>query len=185
MLPELEEIKKKRKLFGMTQADLAAECGVSQSLIAKLESGKIVPAYGKAKKIFDTLESMQKHSGLKAREIMSRAVVYAEENEAVSEVIGKMSKNGFSQMPVMKKGANTGTISERALLRAVKEGKDISKLRAKDIMDGAMPSVNDDSPSELISSMLEYAPAVIVKKEGAVEGIITKADLLKAAVRRR
>ena len=51
MLPELEEIKKKRKLFGMTQADLAAECGVSQSLIAKLESGKIVPAYGKAKKI--------------------------------------------------------------------------------------------------------------------------------------
>ena len=36
-------------------------------------------------------------------------------------------------MPVMKKGSNIGAISERALLRAVKEGKDISKLRAKDI----------------------------------------------------
>lgn len=185
MLPELDEIKKKRKLFGMTQSELASECGVSQSLIAKLESGKIVPAYDKAKKIFDMLESMQKHTGLKAREIMSRNVVYAEENEAVSEVIGKMSKNGISQMPVMKKGSNIGTISERVLLEAMREGRDVSKLKAKEIMGGAMPSVNENSPSELISSMLEYAPAVIVKKEGRLEGIITKVDLLKAAVRRR
>jgi predicted transcriptional regulator len=183
MLPELSEIKKRRRHFSMTQSELADLCGVSQSLMAKIESGKLVPSYDKAKRIFDMLESLRKEKGLKAREIMSRNVLYATGEEPLPEIIRLMSKNGISQLPVLRKGLNEGTVSERAILTAMREGKDVSKLKAGEVMGDAMPSVTEESPSELVSSILEYAPAVAVKKAGKVTGIITKADLLKSAVR--
>ena len=43
MITELREIKELRKKFGLTQTDLAELAGVSQSLIAKLESNMIDP----------------------------------------------------------------------------------------------------------------------------------------------
>ena len=52
MFPKLNEISKKRKILGLTQSELAKLAGVSQSLIAKLESGKIEPSYTKVKTIF-------------------------------------------------------------------------------------------------------------------------------------
>jgi len=53
--PPLSYIKKMRKKFGLTQAKLAKMAGVSQSLIAKIESEKIDPSYKIAKKIFTVL----------------------------------------------------------------------------------------------------------------------------------
>lgn len=38
------EIKKRRKIIGLTQKELASRSCVSQSLIAKLESGNIEPS---------------------------------------------------------------------------------------------------------------------------------------------
>ena len=59
MLPSLDEIAKKRKMLGLTQKELARMAGVSQSSIAKIESGKIDPSYNKVKAIFDVLERME------------------------------------------------------------------------------------------------------------------------------
>jgi len=59
MFPPLEEIAKKRRMLGLKQAEIAKLAGVSQSLIAKLESGKIDSSYTKVKTIFDTLERLE------------------------------------------------------------------------------------------------------------------------------
>ncbi|MEM2547192.1 MAG: helix-turn-helix domain-containing protein, partial [Candidatus Bathyarchaeia archaeon] len=59
MLPSLDEIAKRRKLLGLTQKQLAKIAGVSQSFVAKVESGKIDPSYSKVKAIFDVLERME------------------------------------------------------------------------------------------------------------------------------
>src|SRR3989338_4468360 len=56
---ELHEIKKIRKSLALTQTDLAKMANVSQSLIAKIESGKIDPTFTKTKKIFETLHLLQ------------------------------------------------------------------------------------------------------------------------------
>ena len=52
---ELNDIARLRKQLGLTQPELAQLSGVSQSLIAKLEAGKIEPSYTKVKSIIDTL----------------------------------------------------------------------------------------------------------------------------------
>jgi predicted transcriptional regulator len=46
-------------------------------------------------------------------------------------------------------------------------------------MDEAFPSVNEETPLSMVSTLLQYSPAVLVTKRGHVQGIITKADLLK------
>ena len=50
---DIKEIKILRKKLEITQNELAKKSGVSQSLIAKIESSNIDPAYSSIKKIFD------------------------------------------------------------------------------------------------------------------------------------
>ena len=75
MISELSQIKRVRKSFGLTQAELARHAGVSQSLIAKVESGRIDPTYTKTKKIFETLNSLEKQKEVKAGDIMAKKIV--------------------------------------------------------------------------------------------------------------
>ena len=55
---ELSEIKKIRKNLGLTQTQLSKRANVSQSLIAKIESGKIDPTFTKTKKIFEHIKGL-------------------------------------------------------------------------------------------------------------------------------
>jgi predicted transcriptional regulator len=46
-------------------------------------------------------------------------------------------------------------------------------------MEDVFPTVNEDTPITVISSLLQYSQAVLVTKKGYTRGIVTKADLLK------
>ena len=100
MLPSLEEIKKRRKVLGLTQTQLAKEAGVSQSLIAKLEVGKLEPTYTNAKKIFFVLDKLENKSSKKAKDIMSNKIIKIESKDQVRNAIKLMKKNNISQLPV-------------------------------------------------------------------------------------
>jgi predicted transcriptional regulator len=75
-----------------------------------------------------------------------------------------------------------GSISEKTILHQILAGKDleqISGLPTEDIMEEALPQINEDAPMPLITSLLQTYSAVLVSRKGAVIGIITKADLLR------
>lgn len=185
MLPELAEIRKKRKSFGFTQTGLSKKAGVSQSLIAKIESGAIVPSYSNAKKIFDFFESLHEGTQVKAREFMTAKVLSVDGNDSVKSAARLMERHSVSQLPVLSDGRNLGTISEKTILERMNREGDAEKVLSKkveEIMDEAMPQITEDSPFELVSSILSHYPGAVVMKKGKVVGIITKADLLKAAV---
>ena len=165
MFPTLEDIGKKRRQLGLKQAELAKLAGVSQSLIAKLESGKIDSSYTKVKTIFDVLERLEAKTKIQEE-----------------KVVQMMKEHGYSQIPVFNKKQSVGSISEKTILREILAGKDIaqiSKLPVESIMEEAFPQVGDDAPLSLISSLLQTYPAILVSKKGNVTGIITKADLLR------
>ena len=73
-MEDLTLIKELRKRLGMTQHRLARLSGVSQSLIAKIESGRVDPAYSKAKSIISALQREQFSSEKKAKDIMHAGV---------------------------------------------------------------------------------------------------------------
>lgn len=107
MLPELEEVARRRKALGMTQERLAKQARVSRSLIAKLETHGLVPNYVQAKGIFDLLESLEKEQAKKLSlinitvgQLHNPDIEYAEANEPVSVVFDRMSSKAYSQVPV-------------------------------------------------------------------------------------
>ena len=60
LMPELRVIEKRRRALNLNQKQLAIQAGVSQSLIAKIETGRINPSYSKTKAIFDTLTLLER-----------------------------------------------------------------------------------------------------------------------------
>jgi predicted transcriptional regulator len=182
MLPSLDEVAKKRRVAGLTQQKLARMANVSQSLIAKLESQKIDPAYTKVKAIFDALERLQTETEVRAEEVLHSNVIGIQKSAPVSEAVQTMAKHGYSQLPVFDGEHAVGSISEKTIIGKVSAGKDlsqVSKLSVSDVMEEAFPQVGEDAPLPLISGLLQVYPAVLILAKGKVVGIVTKADLLK------
>ena len=182
MLPTIDEVSKKRKTLGLTQQKLAMLAGVSQSLIAKLESQKIDPSYTKVKAIFDALEKLQTETEVRAEEVLHSKVISIQKNDTVSKAVQMMAEHGYSQLPVFEGEHPVGSISEKTIIAKVSAGKDlnqISNLPVDEVMEDAFPQVGEDAPLPLISSLLQVYPAVLISAKGKVVGIVTKADLLK------
>ena len=185
MLPTLEDIGRRRRLLAMSQKELARLAGVSQSMIAKIESKRISPAYLKTKAIFDTLESLERRNELKAKDISHGKVVSIQVHEALSKGVRLMRETGFSQLPVFNGTQVVGSLTEKIILERLVSAprpQEVSKESVEKIMEEAFPSVSAETPISMVSAMLQYAPAVLVTKRGHVDGIITKADLLKVVV---
>jgi predicted transcriptional regulator len=182
MFPTLEDIAKKRRQLDLKQAELAKLAGVSQSLIAKLESGKIDSSYTKVKTIFDVLDRLEAKTKIQEEKIVPNEVISVQKDEPISKVVRLMKEHCYSQIPVFNGKQSVGSLSEKTILRQILAGKDlaqISKVPIEEIMEEAFPQVGEDAPLSLISSLLQTYPAVLVSRKGEVQGIITKADLLR------
>src|SRR3989344_3886333 len=153
MTYELEEIKKIRKKLGMTQTQLSQRAGVSQSLIAKIESGRIDPTYTKSKKIFAVLSEMEKKEEVKAEQIMPNKIVSVLPSTPLQEAIEKMKKFQISQLPVGENHKLVGLVSEGIILDAILDQK--SKL-VKDIMQEAPPIVSKSTSINVVSNLLKH-----------------------------
>jgi predicted transcriptional regulator len=169
-------------MLGLTQKHLADLAGVSQSLIAKMEAGKIDPAYRKVKAIFDALERLETPTDLHAKEILHHDIVGVQRNAPVSEAVQLMRKHGYSQLPVFDGEHPVGSISEKTILGQVIAGKDLSQVSAlliREVMNETFPQVGENAPLSLISDLLQVYSAVLVHRKDKIAGIVTKADLLK------
>ena len=98
----LNEINQMRRNLGLTQKQLAEKAGVSQSLIAKIEAGKIEPTYSKVQKIFTALNNLVRHEGAKADEIMNRHVLSLNPESTAEMAVAAMKKHAISQIPIVK-----------------------------------------------------------------------------------
>jgi predicted transcriptional regulator len=182
MLPALTDIAKKRRQLGLKQTELAKMAGVSQSLIAKLEAGKIDSSYTKVKTIFEVIERLEAKTKLEAGKMFQNEVISVQRYEKISKAVQLMKSYGYSQLPVFENKQPVGSISEKTILRQILAGKtltQISEMPTGDIMEESFPQVAENVPITLISSLLQVYPAILVAKKGKVLGIITKADLLR------
>ncbi len=183
MLPSLDEIPKKRKTLGLTQSRLAQLAGVSQSIIAKIESGTVDPSYSIVKKLVEALdrESVQT-SRPRVSEIMSRPVISVSRTQLVRDAVELMRRRGYSQLPVFEGTRSVGSISEKTILDRTARGEPLESLlnnRVRDIMESTLPIVNDDTPLDLVLGLLQGNYGVLVSKGENTIGILTKSDILK------
>lgn len=180
-LPRSEDIKKLRKEANLTQVELAKRAKVSQSLIARIESGTVDPRVSTLRRILEVIT--ESYTGKSPRvtvsQVMCSPVISVEAADSVRTAIELMEKDSVSQLPVMKGDAIVGTISETTVVRHLSSGENVFNSRVNEIMDESLavvpPSTGVDEAYELMS---RGYPAVLVVDKGKIVGIVTKIDLI-------
>jgi len=180
MHQNLKKIKQIRQQTGLTQAQLAKLSNVSQSMITKIERGRIDPSYTIATKIFSTLEEQLNKSNKKiyAKNIMTKNIISVKPESTIDRAIKKMNKNAISQIPVIKENIVIGSISEDIFIKNYDKLKN-KNILIKEIMEEPFPIIPENTKITLVKELLKSYSAIITVKNGKYSGIITKADLLK------
>ena len=181
MLPGLSEIKARRVSAGLTQNQLAELSGVSQSLIAKIESGNIEPSYGRTKSLFDCLTRLKTGKEKQAKDVMTKPVRFVKADESLKKAIKALERHGLSKLTVLDKEKQVGSISEKSILAKINSspGIDVEKARAEEAMEEALPTIQPNTPISVISQLLNFNAAILVVEKGKSTGIITKSNLLE------
>jgi predicted transcriptional regulator len=185
-LPPINEIKKRRLALGISQKELAASVGASQSLIAKIESNRVHPSYDVVKKIFEFLDrAEQPRTGL-AKDIEKKDLVWIKRNDRVREAAEKMKQYGFSQLPVRddKDEICVGSISERQIVHAslnTTDPKEVYERSVNEVMGEQFPIVDENIPVSAVAFLLQHSQAILTARKGKIVGIITPSDLLSAS----
>lgn len=183
---EPRQLKRIRVQLGMTQAALGKASGLSQSLIAKIESGQVDPSFSTVKAIAETLRFKIREGGKKASDVMSKPLVSVQTSASLSECIGLMRKHDISQLPVFSGGQAVGSISEGHIVSLLSNGADPRASLAKPVskyMEPSYPTVDAGTPLDALYSLFNFVPAVLVTSGEKIEGIITKIDMISAEVK--
>lgn len=175
----LDDIKRLRKRYHLTQKELADRSKVSQSLIAKLEAGMLTPSFTIAQQIFQALDQLREKEEIKAREVMKIKVCFAQHHEPLKEVIKAMKSKGISQMPVLQKEKVVGILSESTILNKIAEKPEkINSLKAEEVMEESPPIVSPNTGLRTLLELLRDHSIVLVAERGEIKGIISKTDVL-------
>lgn len=176
MMPSLDDLRKRAKEMrlkaGLTQEEAAEEAGVSQSFVAKLESGESVPNYSDAVGLYNSLERLEMEEGKVAGDVMNRDVVSLSPTDTVSDASELMKSAGFSQVPVVEGGECVGSVTSRGILEA---GTD---EEVSGYMGPAFPTVPRETSLEAVAGLLRSSNAVLVRDGSGIEGIVTAADII-------
>jgi predicted transcriptional regulator len=180
-LPTPEDLKKRRNELGLTQSELAKRAGVSQPLIARIESGDVDPRLSTVKKILDAFVEAEKEQQIIIRDLMHSPVIHVSPYDSLEDVVNLMHAHGFSQIPVLDGDVPVGSISEDMIVKLMGENrkKSISQLKVSGIMGETFPTVSPGISISVVSHILEGNPAVLVIEKGTVIGVVTRHDVMK------
>ncbi len=180
MIFDVAQLRKIRKQLDLTQHQLAKEIGISQSMVAKIESGKLDPTYSYVKKIEDAINSLTKHKEKEAKDIMIKKIISVKPKDNMKKVVSLMNKYAISQLPVIEKEKVIGLVTESDILG--KKLESVEGLKVEDLMTKSPPLISKDTNILVITSLLKHFPVVLVSEKGKAVGLIAKSDLLKILV---
>jgi cystathionine beta-synthase len=113
------------------------------------------------------------------------AVVSTTPGAPVRQAIGLMSLHDVSQLPVMEGENCVGSLSDWSLSQKTLEDPKLLDATVSEIMDSPFPMVAGDQPVESVVKLLSKAnPAVLVRSNGNIAGIITRSDMLQYMMNR-
>ena len=176
MIFDIAHLKKVRRQLNLTQSQFAKLAGISQSMIAKIEAGRLDPTYSYVKKIEAAISHATKpREGKQAKDIMHKGIISVSKHQKIIDIIGIFTKHGISQIPVLEKDKIVGLLSESYVLKNIGNAQQC----VQDIMEEAPPVISLETSVEAIISLLQFFPIILVQAKGEFIGVVTKADVLR------
>ena len=151
-------------------------------MINQIESGRSQPSYETAKKIFDSLASLEgKSSSHTAGDFCSKEVVKLKPTNTLHDAIKKMHQLSISQIPVFKGQDLVGVVSEDGIVKHLADVGEAELKNAKlsDTMEPVPPIVDYATPANVLVPLIRYSKCILVSKKSKIIGIITASDTLK------
>jgi len=106
-------------------------------------------------------------------------LVSAAPGQLVRQALGLMRLHDVSQLPVLENGECVGSVTEYALTQRGLESSRFLDAVVGEVMDEAFPVVDAAQHVESVQKLLSKAtPAVLVRRAGTIEGIVTRSDML-------
>ena len=178
MLPELSTIKIIRTNLGLSQKQLAKECGISGAMLNLIEKKNAKPSYDTAKRIFEFLDKMQYKNQKKAGEICAKPVFSLKSSDTLGDAIREMKKREISQIPILDGNTCKGMITEDGIIRINPDSFDRS-TRLIRILEPEPPIVSSNYPANPLKYLIHISKCILVTAKGKIIGIITSQDLHK------
>ena len=99
--------------------------------------------------------------------------------QTVRQALRLMHLHDVSQLPVMDGSNCVGSVSDWSLSARSLEDTKLLDVTLSEVMDGPFPVVDDQQTAESVAKLLSKSnPAVLVRTNGKVTGIVTRSDLL-------
>jgi cystathionine beta-synthase len=112
------------------------------------------------------------------------AMVSVAPGSTVRQALGLMHQHDVSQLPVMDASNCVGSVSDWSLSAKSLEDVKVLDRTVSDVMDPPFPSVEAGQPVESVAKLLSKSnPAVLVRRNGTMQGIVTRSDLLQFLMR--
>ena len=113
------------------------------------------------------------------KESETPAVVSTSPGAPVRQALGLMTLHDVSQLPVMEGDNCVGSVSDWSLSQKSLEDPKLLDATVSEIMDSPFPMIAADQPIESVVKLLSKSnPAVLVRRNGSIEGIVTRSDML-------
>ncbi len=180
------EIRSLRSKANLTQAELAEKAGVTQAYIAKIESGDADPKISTLERISKALKRDTSGKEKTAEDVMETPIISISPDDEIQKAIRLMESNDISQMPVVRRDKQIGSLSEENILHKISAGKNLFNLteeKVRKVMDDPFPTVGTEEELDTIFHLLRHNQAVLVLRKGEPVGVITKADVLQMSMR--
>jgi cystathionine beta-synthase len=98
---------------------------------------------------------------------------------AVQMALSTMTTHGVSQLPVVLDGECVGSVREAELMAAVLEDPGLLDRSVEGAMDTPFPVVDALTDAEEVSRLLRQNPAVLVRRDGSLDDIVTRYDVVR------
>ena len=125
----------------------------------------------------------ERKTAMKAKEIMSKPVLATTPRASLRDIATQLVVNSISGMPVAdRKGTVLGIVTEADVLEAVKDGQQLEKLTATEVMSKSPVTVDVEVAIEEVIKLLveEGFVRVPVTENGKLVGIISRVDVIKS-----
>jgi cystathionine beta-synthase len=110
-----------------------------------------------------------------------RRLVTIDEDAKVSDAMELMKKYDIEQIPTMKDGEMTGSVTQGGLFKQLIEDANVKDFNIADVMEKEMPVVEMDTPLERLTHFINKDNgAVLTRDESGQYHILTKYDILNA-----
>ena len=122
---------------------------------------------------------------MNAIDIMNRPVLAATKSTSARDLAIQMLMGGFSGIPITERdGTVVGLVSELDIIRALRAGKPLDVVTAAEVMTAAVITVNTDATVEEIMEIMDTKQVVRVPvlEEGKLVGVVSRPDVLRAAI---